>query len=258
MEILSDKGKVEDKVDDQIIKFDVRGKIISTYQSTISRIDSAYFKAILGVSGFKQTPQIDGSYFVDCNPDIFRWILGFIETGEYPHTDYNLKYIRKVCEKFDIPLKISIKKKVLIRDRIIKHLKETLKNKLVLQKPLHVFLEFIHFKENKTIQIVQGNTKENIYLFRHVNYNDGSFKTQRHYKQTDITISFKLPSESYREIKRTLNSNNLTDEFFSDFNIDNHSVTIELVNTINKFGLVLSFEPKISTDEPGIELPMPQ
>ena len=69
--------------EDRIITFDVRGTIIKTYASTIQFCDSAFFRGILGTGGMQTLPQSDGSFFVDCNPNVFYSILAYIETGHH-------------------------------------------------------------------------------------------------------------------------------------------------------------------------------
>lgn len=86
---------------DTIIKIDARGKIIKVYKHIL--MNSVYFRNIFDVK-FKNTSiQEDGSYFVDCDADIFKELLAYMETKCFKSpVMYNPKYMKFITDKFGI------------------------------------------------------------------------------------------------------------------------------------------------------------
>lgn len=140
---------VGNTVKDKIIIFDVRGTCIKTYESTIRFCDSAFFRGILGINGIGTTPQADGSFFVDCNPDIFYWIIGYLETGVPPTNQFDPVYIGNICAKFDVPLYPHT-----LKHRISEEVSEFL-NKFKPDKPV-LRLEFFCFNNHTMAPEIVG------------------------------------------------------------------------------------------------------
>jgi hypothetical protein len=69
---------------------------------------SSYFSAMFGLKGTKpNAPLKDGTYFVDCAPDIMHILLELLRTQkvcyDYKHLHFTSDYIKANCDKFDIP-----------------------------------------------------------------------------------------------------------------------------------------------------------
>lgn len=140
---------------DEIITLDARGKKIKIYKSTLALSGSAYFKGIIGESGFKTSPQNDGSYFIDCDKKIFENMISYIETGYIRDTDINPKYISKIFRKFDIPSNTekSKDKEKIKRDLLYTKLMNDIQSLINKQTKdsFTVYLEFFRGSENQSV-----------------------------------------------------------------------------------------------------------
>jgi hypothetical protein len=94
-------------VDDDIVILNAGG--LKKYPTRISTLrPSSYFRGMFGLNGTKSTtPLKDGTYFVDCAPDIMHLLLELLRTQEvcydYKHLHFTPEYIKANCDKFDIP-----------------------------------------------------------------------------------------------------------------------------------------------------------
>ena len=87
----------------EIILLDARGKKYEVYRSVL--ILSQYFNNMLGEGEFKKSKKRDdGSYYVDCDIEILKLMIGYIETGILRYSRYNTKYLVKIFAKFGINL----------------------------------------------------------------------------------------------------------------------------------------------------------
>ncbi len=95
----------------EIITIDARGELIKVYKSTLALTTSPVFKNLIGDGDFCQNKkQDDGSYFIDCDGDVFRHLLAYIEMGIFPTVRYSPRYLKEICDKFAIPIEIEAKK----------------------------------------------------------------------------------------------------------------------------------------------------
>jgi hypothetical protein len=94
------------------VKLDLRGKIIKVRQYIL--LESVYFRNMLGMGEFKVNTSCDenGSYFIDCDEDVFRELLCWMEFG-IPKSIYgqpgivsglNPSFIKREAEKYGISL----------------------------------------------------------------------------------------------------------------------------------------------------------
>jgi hypothetical protein len=90
-------------MEEKIILLDARGEKYKVCESILKL--SQYFNNMLGGSEFKGSKkQDDGSYYVDCDIEVLKLMIGFIETGILLHTRYDMKHLRKIFAKFGIIL----------------------------------------------------------------------------------------------------------------------------------------------------------
>jgi len=228
---------------DYIITFDVRGKYIKTYASTLRLCNSSFFQNILGV---KTEPQEDGSFFVDCYPDMFHWILGYIETGCTPTARFNPAYTRKICEKFGVPIKEKEKKKVPEPEPTPEHiLKETVSREIVRfcdehfsgneDRRIILCLEFFDLPSGQKIPEIFVSDCPQEHEF------------ERKKIITNTTITFRVPHRDLHEMKIICNSTNILNSFL-DFTIplqEKYKFTYrrDVKRTFGSVEIVLKFSP---------------
>lgn len=97
--------------DSDIVVLNAGGKLFSTRVQTLR--PSAYFRSMFGLMGTRPSePQPDGTYFVDCNPDLFEFMLQCLQSGGIAPTPCKFlkEYMQEMFIKFDIPLKPTPKK----------------------------------------------------------------------------------------------------------------------------------------------------
>lgn len=91
-----------------LIKLDCRGTLIKVYKYTLAK--SVYFCCLLGINGSQMAkPQEDGSYFIDCDEDVFRELLCYMEYGFTRTVKFRPEYIKNLCDKFGIESQEKIK-----------------------------------------------------------------------------------------------------------------------------------------------------
>ncbi len=98
---------------DTLVKIDCRGEIIKIYKHLL--VKSVYFCFLVKKEENKQE---DGSYYLDCDLDIFRELLAYMETGKLRKTEYAVSYIEAMCDKFGIEHDIKRKKKPTKEDEL--------------------------------------------------------------------------------------------------------------------------------------------
>jgi hypothetical protein len=62
------------------ITFNVGGQVFATSKTTLLSFENSYFWAMLN-SG-KWQPDEDGSYFIDCNPRLFEYVIEFVRSSD--------------------------------------------------------------------------------------------------------------------------------------------------------------------------------
>ena len=88
---------------EEIILLDARGQIYKVCESVLRL--SQYFNNMLGNGKFEGSKkQKDGSYYVDCDIEVLKLLIGFIETDILLHCQYDIKYLKKIFAKFGVDL----------------------------------------------------------------------------------------------------------------------------------------------------------
>ena len=181
---------------DPIITFDIRGTFIKTYTSTIEKSKSRFFKDLLH-DDFKSSVQSDGSYFIDCDPRIFIFMLEYIKTGVLPYAKYRRNYVETIFTEFGVSVedlyetKKDVKKKM--HDEIERIYEEdldkteTLKIQFVVGKGNPIYNESvltIPISQDEFNDYIEGCTLS-------VNMRNKFFKTDK----TCLEVKY-LPNES--------------------------------------------------------------
>lgn len=141
-------------MEDPIIKLNTRGQYIEVRKSVL--FNMRYFRCLLGDGPFKgMDANIDGSYYVDIDRDVFRELLSYVEFGIFRTNRFNPNLLSAVMDKFGIEYQIT--KKETIREQ---------KEKLRKDFQEHLLQEIrMHIVDNKiTIEMVSGDKDEIKYL----------------------------------------------------------------------------------------------
>lgn len=139
---------------DELVTLNVRGKRMMMYKSTLRL---ASFFGNMFDHRYQTSRQEDGAYFIDCDPDAFRWIMGYVETKHHPTDQYNPQFIKAICDKFGIAMEIITEQKdvnyrEMLNDKIIEIVKNHKEN-------FKLALEFIFVVDANKIEIIH-DTKE--------------------------------------------------------------------------------------------------
>ena len=88
----------------ETVIINARGVLIEVYKSVLLHSTSPFFRNLLvsNLSFAESTPREDGSYFIDCDEDVLRSLLSYMEFGLWPTMRYNPTYLKAVCDKFAI------------------------------------------------------------------------------------------------------------------------------------------------------------
>lgn len=141
---------------DTLVKIDCRGEIIKIYKHLLAK--SVYFCFLIKS---KETQQEDGSYYLDCDPDIFRELLAYMETGKLRKTEYAVSYIEAMCDKFGIEHNIKRKKKPTKEDELdtLEKIKEK-KSKAFGDKLQSFIGEKVKLNDTCTVKFISGQISE--------------------------------------------------------------------------------------------------
>ena len=141
-EKIEEEKIAKEKEPDEILSFDCRGTIIKTYKSCIEMTGSTFLKGVL-YGEFVSSEQEDGSYFLDCDPQMFQFILDYTLTGKLPHTRYQPLYLREVFTQFGM--------EIFMNELGVKYLPKKSSFKTSVQKEINSIFE--HNEEYECIKV---------------------------------------------------------------------------------------------------------
>jgi hypothetical protein len=195
-----------------IVKIDARGKIIKVYKHIL--MNSMYFRNIFDEVKFGTTAkQEDGSYFIDCDADIFRELLAYMETKTFKSPMmFNSKYIKFMTDKFGVDWE---PKKREHRIDIIK--KENEKQKT-------------EFKQN-LLNFVSNHIKNNNFVFS-IEFYLGDEIEYKIISNELLIVTYK--NNNLKFISVIYESVDLLQEFFNPIIPENHRAIYKIFRSLRK------------------------
>jgi hypothetical protein len=228
----------------KIIEFDARGECIKVCESILSLSDSSYFKNIL--NDLNESNKI----FIDCDGDVLRHILAYIETGYISTYRYNPKYMKKMFEKFDVPINGKIKVKQEVKQDIKQDIKQEIKQdikqdiKQEVKHRIRIREKHDEIEINVVNEIKKFIKKYDSYQFninvKVLHQNNPEFHSQNN------ELIFLLPFIKFREMKNVSKSEILINNFKKQLSTSNYKVTdINFTYYIGNIDIYITFTREI-------------
>lgn len=89
---------------DAIVKLNCRGTHMEVPKNLL--LSSSYFNSLFGGTGFTSVKP-DAEVFVDCDADVFREMLAYLEFGARKYSYLHSTLMVKIFDKFGVPYKVK-------------------------------------------------------------------------------------------------------------------------------------------------------
>lgn len=85
------------------VKINVGGTPIEIDKHILLLSGSPVLTNLIGEGKFKPYEKgDDGRPFLDCNPNDFWFVIGYVRTGHWAHSGFNVSYIKKICDQLGV------------------------------------------------------------------------------------------------------------------------------------------------------------
>lgn len=209
------------EINNTFVTLDARGEKIKIYRSLLTLSNSTFFKGILGETGYKTTPQEDGSYFIDCDKITLENILSYIETGHARDDQINPQYLMKMFEKFDLFVETETETET----EILTYKQE---RKNFFKEVLQALQKMIDARNDDAFEI----------LFEFYNSDGDKFI------QKGNTICILCGFKMFGDLANALDSEMIRNEMFKDVKKENYSIDISVIartSGVRKKGFKFTF-----------------